>query len=682
MPIIRRSFSLLLLIITFAIAAGAQVGAGQSLGDVARELRAQKAQASGQSADTSSGIPSSLSQPRIPPANAPAENTAAPASAKPQSPAPQPASPTPAAKASVPAQGAPAKAASSGSEVSDVTGAVAVMTWRKDYAGIDKMADDFRASKARFAGGAWKLYTLYAQLGTISQGSNATDADWQQFIAFFQDWIKARPQSITARVALANAYLAYAWQARGQGSADQVTDAGWKLFHDRNQAAANTLMDARNLPSGCPEWYLVFQMVGRSEGADKEELKTIFDRAVAYEPDYYYFYQEYAEEMLPKWAGEPGDMEKFAADTYNTVGGKKGAFLYFQIASSLCDECGDFTPDSFSWPTIQEGFSAMEEMYGASTMKLNQYARLAAAYNDKDTAARVFARIGDNWDQSVWGTRAGFDAHRAWAGMKVESAAAANQGPTMPAATQQQVAQLMQSAGQATMAGRLPDAATALRKIIGLTKDFPSAEGDMMRAYTMLARNQHSQGQDNAARATLDEALALMTKTHGENSAEVAGALSGRAMVESQMNDAKGAEADIRKAIAIQERAGGPLNVQLVFAYAFLGQVYQQQDRNQDAVKVLEPLLKRIGDDPAQAAAAPTLLSILASAYEAMGRHEDAAAAYTRLLKTLQASLPPGSAWTRDTMGKLAQVYHAMGRKDDEAKIEAELKAMDSAGAQ
>ena len=64
-----------------------------------------------------------------------------------------------------------------------------------------------------------------------------------------------------------------------------------------------------------------------------------------------------------------------------------------------------------------------------------------------------------------------------------------------------------------------------------------------------------------------------------------------------------------------------------------------------------------------------------------MGRHEDAAAAYTQLLKRLEASLPPGSAWIHDTMTKLAAVYHAMARKDDEAKITAELKAMDGAGA-
>jgi hypothetical protein len=39
-------------------------------------------------------------------------------------------------------------------------------------------------------------------------------------------------------------YVQYAWQARGHGAADQVTEEGWKLFHERNTLAQKALEHA------------------------------------------------------------------------------------------------------------------------------------------------------------------------------------------------------------------------------------------------------------------------------------------------------------------------------------------------------------------------------------------------------------------------------------------------------
>ena len=216
---------------------------------------------------------------------------------------------------------------------------------REDWVGLDKMAEEVRLSKARFPGGGWKLTRFYEALKVPRE----SDRDWQNQLALLQRWTTARPHSITAPVALADAYLGYAWAARGSGYANTVTDQGWQLFRDRSQQAEKELVDAAALSSKCPHWYELMQEVTLALGADKEQHRAIFEKAITFEPLYFAYYQTHALALLPKWEGEPGDTEAFAEETYSRVGGEQGAYLYFEIVSNLCGRRGDFSPQGYSW---------------------------------------------------------------------------------------------------------------------------------------------------------------------------------------------------------------------------------------------------------------------------------------------------------------------------------------------
>jgi hypothetical protein len=81
----------------------------------------------------------------------------------------------------------------------------------------------------------------------------------------------------------------------------------------------------------------------------------LVDQALAAEPGYYYFAVAEANYLLPKWYGKPGDTEQFAARAADQVGGADG---------------------------------------------------------DEATAQRFFARIGNDWNESVWKTKALYEATR------------------------------------------------------------------------------------------------------------------------------------------------------------------------------------------------------------------------------------------------------------------------------
>ncbi len=559
-------------------------------------------------------------------------------------------------------------------EIGEFTQSVALQTYRKDFAQLDKIADEARSTKARFPGGAWKLYTFYSQLRVVNGGAGATEADWQQHLAFLQKWISARPKSITARVALAAAYIDYAWQARGNGTADQVTPEGWRLFQARINQAANTLMEAAKLEAKCPQWYVEFEIVGRAKGLDEQQLREIFDKAVASEPDYYYVYLEEATSLLPKWGGKPGDTEAFAEEAYRRVGGQEGALLYFQIASHLCNECGDFNPELFSWPRLQEGFAVLQQRYGLSPFWLNKFARMAVVYEDKNAAAKAFARIGDNWDESVWGSREQFDAHRAWAGLAPAPRPAQKPAFALDPDTTQQLNGLLSSATQASGESRWNDAAQDLRRIISTAKPFPDTDYWLIKAYRMLAVNEQRQGHLAQAQAAMDEEVSLISHRSGPNSTYFATALFGRALLEQQLSDDGRAETDLRRALAIHRKTDNS-SVQIPMEAYALAMLYRRHNRYKQAINLLQPLIPpKANSDPRKEANLGWLLEALGMSYQDMGRYQDAEAAYLRMLPILEVTLPVNSLGFVDPLSKMASLYHAMGKEADAQKIEKRLQ--------
>ena len=284
---------------------------------------------------------------------------------------------------------------------------------------LDCIADTARASKNQFAGGRWKLNVLYWAIEE-PQG-HATEEDWAAHLRELKRWVSVRPKSITARVALANSYTAYAWTARGSDYADTVTQSGWRLLHERIDKAKTILDEASRLNDKCPHWYAVMQRVALAEGWDPSRESALLSKAVAFEPGYYYYYRNHANFLKPQWNGEEGDAERFAAQAADSIGGAKGDVLYFQIATELICHCST-EPDLklMSWPRIQAGVAQLEKQNGVSLFNQNLLAYMAIKESDSLVARDAFLRVGDNWDQELWRTRKYFDSSREWAAKRAE----------------------------------------------------------------------------------------------------------------------------------------------------------------------------------------------------------------------------------------------------------------------
>lgn len=284
---------------------------------------------------------------------------------------------------------------------------------RGEFAKLDMVAQYARANKTRFIGGGWKLYTFYGAI--CPECARGTAQQNEAVIEKLKKWVAQAPNSVTARIALADAYYDYAWQARGDGDGDKVEFAAWKPFRERIALAQSVLEEAGQFEEKCPQWYASMERVGRSAGWDLARLHELVNSARALEPTYFYVYQEYAYALQPKWFGQEGDSERFADQIASLVGDRDGAEVYFKLAADMyCGHCNG-NPKTFglmSWNRIQDGYAIIKQRYGVSDLLINEMALMAVHANDSASALNLFMQIGDRWNKDVWGTEANYQEAR------------------------------------------------------------------------------------------------------------------------------------------------------------------------------------------------------------------------------------------------------------------------------
>jgi hypothetical protein len=287
---------------------------------------------------------------------------------------------------------------------------------QEDFAQLEKIAQQNRTEKGRLIGGMWKIVGFYDATGMPVFVGEPTDADYAAQIAREKKWIAKYPESVTARLSLADLYLSYASQARGTGFADSVSDTQWDLFHARTAEAKGILLEASALKERDPFWYHAMQLVALNEGWDKAHARELLDQGVAFEPTYYHFYREYARYLMPQWYGQPGDVEAFAAEVSNQVPEPNGSILYFQIVSSLacyCEEAVHQLPQT-SYSVLRQGYENLTRLYGTSNRTANRFAFMAVTFRDRASAREAFNAI-TTMEADVWFTEQMFDGSRDWA---------------------------------------------------------------------------------------------------------------------------------------------------------------------------------------------------------------------------------------------------------------------------
>jgi tetratricopeptide (TPR) repeat protein len=302
-------------------------------------------------------------------------------------------------------------------ETDDVYGArISDLLVHEDFTQLEKIGRENRTEKGRLVGGIWKTYAFYSGLGKASAPGQESAAFYDQQIARAKKWIAAYPDSATARLALAELYLDYGSFARGTGTADTVSESQWNQLNTRSAQGKAVLLEASSLKEKDPAWYYDMQVIALDEGWDKEKARELFDQATAFEPDYYHFYRQYANYLLPRWYGEPGDITALAEEVGKRIPEPQGSMQYFYIVGGVACYCRQDMEElsHVTYARVKQGYDSISRLYGTSNLNANRFAFIAVTFKDQASAREAFEAISET-KLDIWYTQGVFDTYRNWA---------------------------------------------------------------------------------------------------------------------------------------------------------------------------------------------------------------------------------------------------------------------------
>lgn len=202
----------------------------------------------------------------------------------------------------------------------------------RPWTGIEAVFDDARSRRGEHI--SWKdnPSSIYRD---VASPAFTDSADYEQHALELAKWHRELPDSPTALTALARAHLDSAWQARGFGAAEFVSQESWDLFYTRVSEARRLLEQAIQLGPQDGEAHRALLLVATAQGWSHEQTRSVLDEGRKLDPAYFPLYTQFARYLLPRWHGQRGDVERFAKEVTELLPGDDGLEACARIAADI-----------------------------------------------------------------------------------------------------------------------------------------------------------------------------------------------------------------------------------------------------------------------------------------------------------------------------------------------------------
>lgn len=278
-----------------------------------------------------------------------------------------------------------------------------------DFDALDRLAGELRASRETLPNGVWKLSKLYDGLG--GRGRTRQDLDLESAIQQATAWTRKRPESITARLVLAELWMSHAWAARAGKWEHDFTDEERALVAERLKQAQVTLEEAYEVEEECPHQVATDLRLAVAGRWPKEGELRVYEWAIRQEPDYQLTYNLHLYYLEPSWMGEHGDWARAAGAIAAQPGGPERYARAIWVNRSR----GDSGLADVSWPLLKKGFQGLVARHPDSLEVKSAFCYFAVRFKDLAETRRLLDEIGFRMPTSVWRDRETFaQAHR-WA---------------------------------------------------------------------------------------------------------------------------------------------------------------------------------------------------------------------------------------------------------------------------
>ncbi|MBN9396069.1 MAG: DUF4034 domain-containing protein [Candidatus Melainabacteria bacterium] len=236
----------------------------------------------------------------------------------------------------------------------------------KDYTKLDALGETCLKQWHSYPDGDDDINRFYKSLlGQTTREGQESDAGYKAKIEALQQWLKANPKSLHAKVALASLYKQYAWFGRGSGFADTVTSDGFDAFDERLAKAASLLDSVPNIIDKNPQAATIYSAVYLNHWPGQQEYYNFLDRVHKHWPEYKQIDSAAEIALLQRWHGDEGEVEKFVEERSNQIAKDKGAIagdeMYAYLTYHHNFEENKFTPGKaiYDWQRAKRGWESL-----------------------------------------------------------------------------------------------------------------------------------------------------------------------------------------------------------------------------------------------------------------------------------------------------------------------------------
>jgi len=215
----------------------------------------------------------------------------------------------------------------------------------------------------------------------------------KKYYPVIQEWRAKEPQSGPAAMTEAIYWIKYAWDARGAGFSDSVTEAGQNLFEQRLRKAEAILLASKTYASNNPLWYATYLYTELGLG-DTGKVQQTFVEGIKRYPYADAIYYKETRFLQPRWYGSYEQEDAMIRLAAELTRAKEGEGFYTLLYMRLTTEEGGgdfeiFRDSKASWPHMKQGFEDLMQRHPDSLWLANNYAAYACQANDKATFLKI-----------------------------------------------------------------------------------------------------------------------------------------------------------------------------------------------------------------------------------------------------------------------------------------------------
>jgi hypothetical protein len=227
--------------------------------------------------------------------------------------------------------------------------------------------------------------------------------------ALFEKWLAHDEDALMPKLLLVQKYVGRAWAARGGDFAAKVTEEGWKGFHEYIGKAHDLIVPICDKPDAPAPARRLMLIIAMAESWDKALWAPHADWMVKNTPGYVGGHEQVVQMLLPRWGGQLGDSELYAARVAGAIGGAEGDAFYAQLwianyethgrqPSIVAELGGDFE-------RVKRGLTHLAEKSVNPAYFAHKGLQTCAYHKDRPGAKAFAALIKDrqnDWDVKWW----------------------------------------------------------------------------------------------------------------------------------------------------------------------------------------------------------------------------------------------------------------------------------------